>query len=95
MSFDISNGLDFFKTIKSKLEDNIKICVRVKLGTSTEGLDDFFRECDYSMIELDSKVIHDEKIVMRSKDNSCEPIYLALMPTLMKGQVSQEKKTLK
>ena len=43
MSFDISNGLYFFKTIKSKLEDKIKICVIVKLGTSTEGLDDFFR----------------------------------------------------
>ena len=50
MSFDISNGLDFFKTIKSKLGDNIKTCVRVKHGTSTDNLDEFFKECDYSMI---------------------------------------------
>ena len=43
------------------------------------------------MIELDSKVIHDEKIVQRSKDNGCEPIYLALIPTLMSGQVQSRE----
>jgi hypothetical protein len=91
MSFDISNGLDFFKMVKSKLGDNIKTCVRVKHGTNTDNLDDFFKECDYSMIELDSKIIHDDKIVTRSKDNMCEPIYLALMPTLMKGQVQSRE----
>ena len=87
MTFDISNGIDFFKTIKSKLAESIKVCVRIKNGHATEDLDDFFIECDYSMIELDSKVIHDDNIVKRSKENNCEPIYLALMPTLMKGQV--------
>lgn len=91
MSFDISNGLDFFKKIKDKLNKDIKICVRIKLGTSTEDLDDFFKESDYSMIELDSKVIHDDKIVPRSKDNDCVPIYLAMMPTLMKGQVQSRE----
>jgi pyruvate kinase len=91
MSFDIANGLDFFKMVKSKLGDSIKTCVRVKNGTSTDNLDDFFKECDYSMIELDSKIIHDDKIVSRSKDNMCEPIYLALMPTLMKGQVQSRE----
>jgi pyruvate kinase len=87
MTFDISNGIDFFKSIKSKLNNSIKICVRVKNGHETSDLDDFFAECDYSMIELDSKVIHDDNIVKRSKENNCEPIYLALIPTLMKGQV--------
>ena len=28
---------------------------------------------------------------MRSKDNTCEQIYLALMPTLMKGQVQSRE----
>ena len=91
VTFDKNNGLDFFKTIKGKLNNDIKICIRVKLGESTEDLDNYFKECDYSMIELDSKVIHDDKIVMRSKDNGCEPIYLALMPTLMSGQVQSRE----
>ena len=68
-----------FQVCKGKLSQESKLCVRVKLGESTEDLDDYFKECDYSMIELDSKVIHDEKIVKRSKDNGCEPIYLALI----------------
>ena len=79
------------KSIKDKLNQESKLCVRVKLGESTEDLDDYFKECDYSMIELDSKVIHDEKIVQRSKDNVCEPIYLALIPTLMSGQVQSRE----
>ncbi len=91
MCFDKSNGLEFFKNIKEKLNSNIKICVRVKLGENTQDLDNYFTECDYSMIELDSKVIHDDKIVTRSKDNLCEPIYLALIPTLMKGQVQSRE----
>ena len=91
VTFDKSNGLDFFKSIKDKLNQESKLCVRVKLGESTEDLDDYFKECDYSMIELDSKVIHDEKIVKRSKDNGCDPIYLALIPTLMSGQVQSRE----
>ena len=43
------------------------------------------------MIELDSKIIVDEKIVQRAKENNCEPIYLALMPTLMSGQVQSRE----
>ena len=43
------------------------------------------------MIELESKVIVDEKIVDRAKSKNCEPIYLALMPTLMKGQVQSRE----
>tara|TARA_B100000035_G_scaffold297622_1_gene290576 strand:- start:11878 stop:12558 length:681 start_codon:yes stop_codon:yes gene_type:complete len=91
VTFDKSNGLEFFQSIRNKLNDNMKICVRVKLGESTNDLDDYFANCDYSMIELDSKVIHDDKIVKRSKDNNCEPIYLALIPTLMSGQVQSRE----
>ena len=79
MTFNKTNGLDFFKTIKEKLNNNIKTCVRVNHGETTDDLDDYFNVCDYSMIELDSKVIHDEKIVQRSKDGECEPIYLSLI----------------
>jgi len=91
MTFNKTNGLDFFKTIQEKLNNNIKICVRVNNRETTDDLDDYFNVCDYSMIELDSKVIHDEKIVQRSKDGECEPIYLALMPTLMSGQVQSRE----
>lgn len=87
MTFDITQGLDFFTDVRSKLNEKIKICVRVKLGTDTSSLDDYFQKCDYTMIELDSKVIVDDKIVERAKNQNCEPIYLALMPTLMSGQV--------
>ena len=37
--------------------------------------------------------MHDEKIVMRAKENTCEPIYLALMPTVMKGQVQSREES--
>ena len=47
VTFDKSNGLDFFKSIKDKLNQESKLCVRVKLGESTEDLDDYFKECDY------------------------------------------------
>ena len=43
------------------------------------------------MIETDSKMIVDEKVVERSKSNDCIPIYLALMPTLMTGQVQSRE----
>ena len=43
------------------------------------------------MIETDSKMIVDEKVVERSKSNDCTPIYLALMPTLMTGQVQSRE----
>ena len=91
MTFNKKNGLDFFKSIKQKLDSKIKTCVRVNHGDSTDDLDEYFKESDYSMIELDSKIIHDDKIVQRSKDNECEPIYLALMPTLMTGQVQSRE----
>ena len=91
VTFDKSNGLDFFKGIKDKVNNQSKVCVRVKLGESTDDLDDYYKECDYAMIELDSKIIVDEKIVQRAKENNCEPIYLALMPTLMSGQVQSRE----
>ena len=90
-AFNKKLGVDQLKQIKPKLPDSVKICVRVNNGEITEDLDDFFDACDYAMIELDSKVIVDEKIVDRAKSKNCEPIYLALMPTLMKGQVQSRE----
>ena len=90
-AFNKKLGVDQLKQIKPKLPDSTKICVRVNNGETTEDLDDFFNACDYTMIELDSKVIVDEKIVDRAKSKNCEPIYLALMPTLMKGQVQSRE----
>ena len=90
-AFNKKIGLDQLKQIRPKLTDSVKVCVRVNNGETTEDLDDFFDACDYTMIELDSKVIVDDKIVERAKSNNCEPIYLALMPTLMKGQVQSRE----
>ena len=91
MPLKINSFISLLKQIKPKLPDSVKICVRVNNGETTEDLDDFFNACDYAMIELDSKVIVDEKIVDRAKSKNCEPIYLALMPTLMKGQVQSRE----
>ena len=90
-AFNKKLGLDQIKQIRPKLTDSVKVCVRVNNGETTEDLDNFFDACDYTMIELDSKVIVDDKIVERAKSNNCEPIYLALMPTLMKGQVQSRE----
>ena len=90
-AFNKKLGLDKLREIKPKLSDTIKMCVRVNIGESTDDLDEYFETCDYTMIELDSKVIIDEKIVDRAKSKNCEPIYLALMPTLMKGQVQSRE----
>ncbi len=90
-AFNKKLGLDKLKEIKPEISDGIKMCVRVNLGESTDDLDDYFEICDYAMIELDSKVIVDEKIVNRAKLKNCEPIYLALMPTLMTGQVQSRE----
>ena len=90
-AFNKKLGLDQLKQIRPKLIDSVKVCVRVNNGETTEDLDNFFDACDYTMIELDSKVIVDDKIVERAKSNNCEPIYLALMPTLMKGQVQSRE----
>ena len=90
-AFNKKLGLDQLKQIRPKLTDSMKVCVRVNNGETTEDLDNFFDACDYTMIELDSKVIVDDKIVERAKSNNCEPIYLALMPTLMKGQVQSRE----
>jgi len=90
-AFNKKLGLDKLKQIRPKLTDSVKVCVRVNNGETTEDLDNFFDACDYTMIELDSKVIVDDKIVERAKSNNCEPIYLALMPTLMKGQVQSRE----
>ena len=70
-----------------KIQSDSKICVRFLKTDSVDDADDYFEVCDFAMIETDSKIIVDEKVVERAKTKQCEPIYLALMPTLMTGQV--------
>ena len=86
-TFPKSLGLDFFKSLRPKINEDVKICVRFLKSDSVDDADDYFKACDFAMIETDSKMIVDEKVVERSKSNDCIPIYLALMPTLMTGQV--------
>ena len=90
-AFNKKLGLDVLGDLKSKLPQSVKLCVRVNNGESISDLESFFKICDYTMIELDSKLIVDEKIVEKAKSNNCKPIYLALMPTLMKGQVQSRE----
>ena len=80
-------GLDKINEAKNILPDEIMIGVRVKNQDDISDLDIFLESSDFVMVELDSKVIVDEHIVEKAKNHNCEPIYLAKMPTLMKGQV--------
>tara|TARA_B100000902_G_scaffold269582_1_gene255516 strand:- start:22 stop:795 length:774 start_codon:yes stop_codon:yes gene_type:complete len=80
-------GLERIKEAKKKLDNTIQIGVRVKPDDGIGDLQSFLEQSDFAMIESDSKSIVDNKIVSKAKENNCEPIYLAKMPTLMKGQV--------
>jgi len=80
-------GLEKIKEAKKKLDNTIKVGVRVKFDDDINDLQTFLEQSDFAMIENDSKLIVDNKIVSKAKENNCEPIYLAKMPTLMKGQV--------
>ena len=91
VTFPKSLGLDFFKSLRSKINKEIKICVRFLKSDSVDDADNYFNACDFAMIETDSKIIVDEKVVDRAKSNDCTPIYLALMPTLMTGQVQSRE----
>ena len=81
------SGLDKIKEAKSAGFSKTKIGVRYEEDDSTDDIESFLKEADFVMLELDSKKIADEKLVIKSKENNCEPIYLARIPTLMKGQV--------
>ncbi|MED5274559.1 MAG: hypothetical protein VX864_04565 [Pseudomonadota bacterium] len=80
-------GLEKIKEAKLAGLSESKIGVRYEQDDSTDDIESFLKEADFIMLELDSKKIADEKLVGKSKENNCEPIYLARMPTLMKGQV--------
>ena len=80
-------GLDMISEAKKAFQDSTLVGVRVKIDDDISDIESYFEIADFVMVELDSKKIVDEKIVERAKQKNCEPIYLAKMPTLMKGQV--------
>ena len=80
-------GLDMIGEAKKHFKNEMLVGVRVKKNDDISDIESYFEIADFVMVELDSKKIVDEKIVERAKQKNCEPIYLAKMPTLMKGQV--------
>ena len=80
-------GLDMISEAKKYFKNEMLVGVRVKKNDDTSDIESYLEMADFVMVELDSKKIRDEKIVERAKQKNCEPIYLAKMPTLMKGQV--------
>ena len=80
-------GLDMISEAKKHFKNEMLIGVKVKENDDISDIESYFEIADFVMVELDSKKIVDEKIVERAKQKNCEPIYLAKMPTLMKGQV--------
>jgi pyruvate kinase len=80
-------GIERITEAKKKLNNTIQIGVRVKPDDNIDDLQIFLEKSDFAMIEIDSKLIADNKIISKAKENNCEPMYLAKMPTLMKGQV--------
>lgn len=87
ISFPKSVGIDTFSGLKGKINTNIKISLRLKASDSLTDLEDYYDHCSYVMIESSSQDIVDNKLVENAKLKNVEPIYLAKMPTLMKGQV--------
>ena len=87
ISFPKSVGIDTFSGLKGKINTNIKISLRLKASDSLTDLEDYYDHCSYVMIESSSQDIVDNKRVENAKLKNVEPIYLAKMPTLMKGQV--------
>ena len=91
ISFPKMIGLEKFTKLREKINANIKISLRVKNSDSLDDLDKFYDHCDYVMIESSSQDIVDYKLVEAAKSKDVEPIYLAKMPTLMKGQVQSRE----
>ena len=80
-------GIDVINEAKKAFQDSTLVGVRVKIDDDISDIESYFEISDFVMVELASKIIVDEKIVEKAKQRNCEPIYLAKMPTLMKGQV--------
>ena len=91
ISFPKSVGLEVFAKLKDRVNSEIKISLRVKNSDSVNDLENYYDHCDYAMIESSSQDIVDYKLVEGAKQKSVEPIYLAKMPTLMKGQVQSRE----
>ena len=91
ISFPKCIGLDVFSGLKEKLNSNIKISLRLNASDSFSDLQDYYDHCSYVMIESSSQDIVDNKLVENAKSKDVEPIYLAKMPTLMKGQVQSRE----
>ncbi len=91
ISFPKTIGLEEFTKLREKINANIKVSLRVKNSDSLDDLDKFYDHCDYVMIESSSQDIVDYKLVEAAKSKDVEPIYLAKMPTLMKGQVQSRE----
>ena len=91
ISFPKMIGLEKFTKLREKINANIKVSLRVKNSDSLDDLDKFYDHCDYVMIESSSQDIVDYKLVEAAKSKDVEPIYLAKMPTLMKGQVQSRE----
>ena len=77
--------------MKEKVNSQTKISLRVKNSDSVDDLGNYYDHCDYVMIESSSQDIVDYKLVEGAKLKNVEPIYLAKMPTLMKGQVQSRE----
>lgn len=90
-TFPKSIGIDNFSKLKNNLNSEIKVSLRLKDSDSLEDLNEFYDHCSYVMIESSSQDIVDNKLVEAARSKNVEPIYLAKMPTLMKGQVQSRE----
>jgi len=91
VTFPKSIGLDNFSKLKQNLNSEIKVSLRLKNSDSLDDLVEYYDHCSYVMIESSSQNIVDNKLVEGAKLKNVEPIYLAKMPTLMKGQVQSRE----
>ena len=91
VTFPKSIGLDNFSNVKQNLNSDIKVSLRLKSSDSFDDLDEYYNHCNYVMIESSSQDIVDNKLVEGAKSKNIDPIYLAKMPTLMKGQVQSRE----
>ena len=90
-TFPKSIGIENFSKLKDNLNSDIKISLRLKNSDSLDDLESYYDHCAYVMMESSSQDIVDNKLVEGAKSKNVEPIYLAKMPTLMKGQVQSRE----
>ena len=91
VTFPKSIVLDNFSKLKQNLNSEIKVSLRLKNSDSLDDVVEYYDHCIYVMIESSSQDIVDNKLVEGAKLKNVEPIYLAKMPTLMKGQVQSRE----